>query len=244
MAASGSNKKVANSLVVMSSAAVLAVYSAGYVRTRPAAERLERQAYERSLVRHAASTEVVPVVPVATTSAEPGPRTTSEIPKSSAVKMHAKPKLAVIVAPETTEPVVRANAMVKIPAAAPAPLPIETPQAVVTTASIAATPAATPVEAPTTVPVIPAAKVWKDGKYVGWGGSRHGDIQATVVIQGGRIVSAAISDCETRYPCDVIERLPPQVAMRQSPNVDRIGGATESSDAFYSAVYFALQQAK
>lgn len=79
---------------------------------------------------------------------------------------------------------------------------------------------------------------------MGWGGSRHGDIQATIVIEGGRIVSAAISDCETRYPCDVIERLPPQVLMRQSPNVDRVGGATESADAFYSAVYFALQQAQ
>ena len=44
--ADGSEKsnKVANSLVAMSSAAVLAVYAAGYSRTRSAAEALETRA--------------------------------------------------------------------------------------------------------------------------------------------------------------------------------------------------------
>jgi len=65
-----------------------------------------------------------------------------------------------------------------------------------------------------------------------------------VVIEAGRIVSAEISNCQTRYPCDVIEKLPPQVITRQSPNVQRVSGATESADAFYSAVYFALKQAQ
>jgi uncharacterized protein with FMN-binding domain len=101
-----------------------------------------------------------------------------------------------------------------------------------------------PANVPAAAPVPSAPSPWKDGKYVGWGGSRHGDIQATVVIEGGRIVSVEISDCQTRYPCDVIERLPPQVIKRQSPNVDRVGGATESADAFYSAVFFALKQAQ
>src|ERR1700726_5180249 len=36
---SGSNQKLAHSLVALSSAAVLAVYTAGYLRTRSAAER-------------------------------------------------------------------------------------------------------------------------------------------------------------------------------------------------------------
>src|SRR5580700_1572740 len=44
---SGSNKKVANGLVAVSFAAVLAVYSAGYVRTRSAADGFEAQAAER-----------------------------------------------------------------------------------------------------------------------------------------------------------------------------------------------------
>ena len=37
--------------------------------------------------------------------------------------------------------------------------------------------------------------------YSGWGTSRHGDIQATVVIEGGRIASAVITQCLTRYSC-------------------------------------------
>ena len=38
-----SNKKVANSLVALSSAAVLAVYAAGYLRTRTAADAAPRR---------------------------------------------------------------------------------------------------------------------------------------------------------------------------------------------------------
>ena len=37
----GSNKKVANSLVTLSSAAVLAIYAAGYAKTRTAAAEIE-----------------------------------------------------------------------------------------------------------------------------------------------------------------------------------------------------------
>ncbi len=89
----------------------------------------------------------------------------------------------------------------------------------------------------------PAAK-WKDGTYTGWGFSRHGNIEAAVVIEGGRIASATISQCRTRYSCSVIERLPPQVAQRQSPNVDYVSGATQSADAFYGAVVSALGKAR
>ena len=39
MSNSGPDKKVANSLLALSSAAVLAVYTAGYLRTKPAADR-------------------------------------------------------------------------------------------------------------------------------------------------------------------------------------------------------------
>ena len=65
-----------------------------------------------------------------------------------------------------------------------------------------------------------------------------------LVIEGGKIVSAEISDCQTRYPCDIIDKLPPQVIKRQSHKVDRVGGATESADAFYYAVFEALKLAK
>jgi uncharacterized protein with FMN-binding domain len=91
---------------------------------------------------------------------------------------------------------------------------------------------------------VPAAPVWKDGTYTGWGSSRHGDIQAAVVIESGRIASATIAQCLTRYSCDVIEKLPPQVAQRQSPEVDYVSGATQSTNAFYYAVVDALNKAK
>jgi uncharacterized protein with FMN-binding domain len=73
---------------------------------------------------------------------------------------------------------------------------------------------------------------------------RHGSIEASVVIEGGRIKSAVISQCRTRYDCNVIENLPPQVATRQSADVDTVSGATQSGDAFYDAVTEALSKAK
>jgi uncharacterized protein with FMN-binding domain len=89
-----------------------------------------------------------------------------------------------------------------------------------------------------------APKVWKDGRYTGWGFSRHGNIEAAVTIEGGRIASAIISQCRTRYSCSVIDTLPPQVAQRQSPDVDYVSGATQSADAFYEAVVAALNKAR
>jgi uncharacterized protein with FMN-binding domain len=103
-------------------------------------------------------------------------------------------------------------------------------------AAVEASPPVTPAPTPT-----PA---WKDGTYLGWGTSRHGNIQAEVVIERGRIASATIAQCRTRYSCSVIEKLPPEVAQRQSPDVDYVSGATQSADAFYFAVVDALSKAK
>ena len=76
------------------------------------------------------------------------------------------------------------------------------------------------------------------------GNCRHGDIQAKVVVTDGRISSATINQCLTRYSCSWIDALPPQVVARQSPNVDYVSGATQSTDAFYWAVVDALLKAK
>lgn len=100
-----------------------------------------------------------------------------------------------------------------------------------------------PAEAPAPAPAPAPSKVWKDGKYTGWGFSPHGNIEAAVTIVGGRIASAVISQCRTRYSCAVIDTLPPQVAQRQSPDVDYVTGATQSADAFYEAVVAALDKA-
>ena len=89
-----------------------------------------------------------------------------------------------------------------------------------------------------------AAPKWKDGTYYGWGTSRHGDIQAAVIIQGGKIATAMIAQCLTRYSCSWIAALPPQVVGRQSAEVDYVSGATQSVNAFYYAVLEALARAK
>ena len=65
-----------------------------------------------------------------------------------------------------------------------------------------------------------------------------------MVIEGGKIASATIAQCLTRYSCDVIEKLPPEVAQRQSAEVDYVSGATQSTNAFYYAVTDALSKAK
>ncbi len=90
----------------------------------------------------------------------------------------------------------------------------------------------------------PGKVALKDGSYTGWGTCRHGDIQATVVVAAGRIQSATISQCWTRYPCSWISPLPPQVVQRQSAEVDYVTGATQSTNAFYDAVMDALAKAK
>jgi len=56
-------------------------------------------------------------------------------------------------------------------------------------------------------------------------------------------VSAEITDCQTRYSCDVIDKLPAKTVSRQKAKFDTVGGATESAYAYFGAVYWALDQA-
>jgi len=230
MAQGGSNKKIANSLMAMSSAAVLAVYTAGYVRTRSAAGQLDAQAAERRPAPPAPPrtappvTEPSPTAPVATAVEPP---TRAAAPKEDAAP---KPEAELVPAApaEVAEPIAPLPAPAPVAAEIPPPPPVEQK----------------PEPVPATVPPAPAAPVWKDGTYLGWGTSRHGDIQASVIIEGGRIASATIAQCWTRYSCSVIAHLPPQVAQRQSPEVDFVSGATQSANAFYYGVVDALSKAK
>ena len=64
-----------------------------------------------------------------------------------------------------------------------------------------------------------------------------------MVIEGGKIISANITNCQTRYACDIIDSLPPKVISRQKNRFDIVGGATESAYAYYGAVYWALDKA-
>src|SRR6478752_542124 len=135
MAQSGSNKKVANSLVAVSSAAVLAVYSAGYVRTRTAADRFALQAAERrpagqtpprvtSPVEDSRPVAPMPVrspsplpslerkrtaaAPILTASSKPAP-STAEVPVIAATTAPAETaplSIAPVVAPPVAPPAV------------------------------------------------------------------------------------------------------------------------------------------
>lgn len=176
-------------------------------------------------------------VPRSAISAEPTPRQESSVAPSSAVPSQGAPSLES--APAASPVILEA-----VPAVEPTPAPAPLPAPVATQAAIPAPP---PVEhKPEAVAAAAAPKPapkWKDGTYFGWGTSRHGDIQAQVVVEGGRI-SATISQCRTRYPCSVIEMLPPEVAQRQSPEVDYVSRATQSANAFYFAVVDALTKAK
>jgi len=115
------------------------------------------------------------------------------------------------------------------------------PAADATTTTTAAAAAA----AATDIPAAPAEpRKYKDGVYLGYGTSRHGDIQAQIVIAADRIISASISKCLTQYSCDWISPLVPQVVKRQSAEVDYVSGATQSTNAFYYAVLEALSLAR
>ena len=213
----GSHKKVSNGLVALSSAAVLAVYAAGYVRTKSAADRFTLQAESRR-----------PVIPAPATVAPP----TNLLPPPSVNTLAVPAAKTVAKAPRRS---------VKRRAETPAPIAVSAPAA---TAELPA--ALLEQTAATPAPVVPEVvkPQYKDGTYFGWGTSRHGDIQAQVVIENGRIAAATIAQCLTRYSCSVIAKLPPQVAERQSPETDYVSGATQSTNAFYYAVVEALSKAK
>ena len=243
----GSGKKVANSLVAMSSAAVLAVYAAGYTRTRTAAQLLETQAEERrpAASRPARTAAVAEIMAVPAPSAPPAA-------VSLAAESSNKPDKPQLMASAGTAPVKASHpaavetSKAETPAAPVVESKVEATAPIMTAPPVA--PPAVVVAAPAAVAAVapPAAVApsWKDGTYYGWGTSRHGDIQAAVMIESGRISSATIAQCLTRYSCSVISRLPPEVAQRQSPDVDYVSGATKSANAFYYAVVDALSKAK
>ena len=217
----GATGRLTNPLVALSSAAVLTIYSAGYLRTRAAAEKI--QAADRSRV-------VVPAAPLAEPERVDVPAPVAT-PLSVTANAPAQPR---------RKKTASNRQMTTDAEAHPAAVPAETPVAAATANdSRGLSPTPTPVPEPTPTP----APQYKDGTYTGWGTSRHGDIEATVVIAAGRITSAQISQCWTRYPCSLVAHLQGQVVTRQSPEVDYVSGATQSTNAFYYAVVQALSKA-
>jgi uncharacterized protein with FMN-binding domain len=224
-------------LIALSSAAVVAVYAAGYLRTRSAADRFDAEAS----TRRAAATApphleaVVPLPPAPSVGSTPG----AQVPPFDAPSLQRRPRSAaavptVIPAAPVASDSVSSSTATELPGENQ---PVQTP---------APEPAVAAVPVPLVQLPQPAAVAteYKDGTYLGWGYCRHGDIQASVVVENGRIASTTIARCLTRYSCSWIELLPSQVVTRQSPEVDYVSGATESSDAFHDAVADALSKAK
>jgi len=234
----GGKGRVSNDLVAASAAAVLAVYAAGYWRTRDVAKRLEAQAQERRPSRVDAPVETPP--PPA--PAEPEPPVAS-------VATPPTPAEAPAAAP-AAKPTKSAKKPVKVAAAGAPPQPTaETKPAASEPAAILSVPLEEPSPprpadpAPSESLAMPEQKL-VDGTYTGWGQSYHGDIEARIVVRGGRIVEAGIKTCATRYPCDVIDHIIDHPVKWQNLNVDNVSRATESTDAYYYALVEALKQAQ
>jgi uncharacterized protein with FMN-binding domain len=99
--------------------------------------------------------------------------------------------------------------------------------------------------APTPTPAPSSASgKYADGTYTGTGTSRHGNITVTVVIKGGEITSAGVTNCATRYPCSDVNSLVSAVLTNQKVPTNHVSGATDSSTAYKTAVTRALQQAQ
>jgi uncharacterized protein with FMN-binding domain len=253
----GRPPNISNSLVALGAAAVLSVYAAGYVRTRSSAERLlvaegrQRPAPAGARVTEDRASQSPPgrLLDSSSSRLDRAPAFPSVPRTEVSIESPSGP----VPAPSVPSP----NATVKADRSPASPESVPTPLLSASTAA-SSPPIAADKEPPVEpVPVVPAQDAapiaapaverqgpYKDGTYFGWGTSRHGDIQASVVIENGRIASTAIAQCRTRYTCDVIAHLPKQVMARQTPDVDVVGGATESSDAFYWAVFDALSRAK
>jgi uncharacterized protein with FMN-binding domain len=248
----GEKKKVANSVVALSSAAVLAVYGAGYSRTRAAADRFAQHAAER---RPHIPTPVSAPESVAPPAAAPGIAATAPLPDAPSPRgvPERVPSKESPPAWRSAAGLSAAPAATPTTTAPPAPATSENeptgegPNAAVPAAETATTQAPAPLPAPPPAPAPPAEAVrgaYKDGTYYGWGTSRHGDIQAAVVIESGRITVARVERCLTRYSCSWIVPIPPRILLKQGTTYDYVSGATESSDAFQDAVTEALSQAK
>src|SRR5882762_1728521 len=98
----GSSQKAANSLVALSSAAVLTVYAAGYLRTRPAAERFAVEEARRGTTGPSAETIATPGTAPSQSQRSPATTTVASAPPSRTLSPRA-PLAASAPAPTSTE---------------------------------------------------------------------------------------------------------------------------------------------
>ncbi len=261
-----------NNLVTLGSAAVFTVYSAGYFRTRDAAERFAGESVQRHAAAiaapqgnaHAAAelregprndSVDLPVMRLSSTTAKAAGKTAGKTAGNGAAD--ARGSASEPAAANTVDTATRPPSAVAatVDAADPrrrspalqrrhrAPVKVVAPVAPTPVAPVPAAAAVADSTVPNAEKKTEGAQL-KDGVYYGWGTSRHGDIQASVEIKSGKIIGAYISQCLTQYSCSWVSALPGQVLQRQSAEVDYVSGATQSSNAFYYAVIDALKKAK
>ena len=224
------NKRMTSNLVALSSVAILSVFGVGYARTQDAADLMANQGGATG-----ASTGLAAVLP-STKARSPS---------------HAAPTETAVTAPPDGIQVAD-DSVGPIGQAAPSFPTVAAPSPNLATAPTAtsAAPAAKPTS-PRAIPTLPAAtptirpniRNLRDGSFVGDGFSRHGDIEATVIVSAGKIVSANVTGCGTRYSCNVVRSLVSEVVSRQTAPVDLVSGATDSSRAYHDAIVKALSQA-
>jgi uncharacterized protein with FMN-binding domain len=227
-------QRISNGLITLSSAAIVAVYAAGYHRTSPAAHRFDSQIPQQ---RTSATIAIATPPPAASAGSAAAPPVSSSAAPATK-KNTKKPSTP----SRTAAPSSASDSSGSSASSTSAPSP----------ASTTNPPAETAAPPAVAAPAAPAKSGYKDGVYLGWGSCRHGDIEASVTIQEGKIALVAISQCLTRYSCGWIAPkipggglpdLPSQVVERQGPKVDYVSGATESSYAFADAVVAALAKA-
>ena len=236
--------QVKNNLVALGSAAVVAVYAAGYARTRDAAARFADETRDRPRIPPAKHDAPLIDSPPVKTEGAPVERAPASPPVAKAPAPAAKVAEAKRTdAKKFDESPKKADSVITPPVSATVAPPVVAPPVVATTPPPVKDTAVKVAAADTASKADKNAPL-KDGMFTGWGTSRHGDIQATVMVKEGKIVGAVISECLTQYSCSWISMLPQQVIDRQSAEVDFVSGATQSTNAFYYAVLNALKKAK
>jgi hypothetical protein len=163
-------------LLALGSAAVLAVYSAGYERTKEAADRFANETEHRRRPPLPIASDTAPgVAPMVTfqAAAATPPTTVASKPKKkksdAPANIAGAPKKDTSSADAPKVTVGAAAAPIQVPATPVAPEPA---LAAPVDSALTQTSASDSAHA-----AKPAAK-WKDGVYSAWGTSRHGDLEA------------------------------------------------------------------
>lgn len=249
----GGKGRISNNLVAASCAAVLTVYAAGYWRTRDAARQFDTQSKGRKPAARVHRTVAIastpaliePSSPASVSGSQPHPTiasaaTTAPVRTAQASGPRTRHAAATVRNEAPTAPAAGSSSTVAGPDSTPTPAPAAG-GIVVHSIPMPAEPTAAPL--PESGPAATPAAAWRDGTYRGYGDSPHGGVNVQVVIKNGRIIEATIEACNTRYPCELIDRLLHQTVLIQSSEVDYVSRATESSQAYAEGLAEALNTA-